>query len=96
MWFEPADASDRSPGDKSEDADDNWGGLATLGDIPKSSAFDEVISRFDGGDPTDTVLDEDLPFMRLKVIPELEEEEVETIRTSRLLLLFGKIVQVFI
>lgn len=82
LWFDPVDAHDM-PGELDE-TEDGWGGLSAVGDVLDPDAFDDLLHRFSDGNPDEIVPDDKLPFTRLKVIPEIEEEELETVHTSEL------------
>ena len=71
------------PGELDE-TEDGWGGLSAVGDVLDPDAFDDLLHRFSDGNLNEIVPDDKLPFTRLKVIPEIEEEELETVHTSEL------------
>ena len=84
LWFEPVNAADWSSAeaDAMEERDDGWGGLGAVGDNEDDS---DIIgpSLFDGfseGDPDQIIPEEELPFRRLKLTPEEEEEDMESVR----------------
>ncbi|RPD77446.1 hypothetical protein L226DRAFT_544086 [Lentinus tigrinus ALCF2SS1-7] len=79
LWFDPVDAADK-PEPCSEhleySADDPWGALPSVDDEDEgSSRLDAMFDAFPDGDPDDVVPEEELPFRRLKLTPEEEEEE---------------------
>ncbi|KAL7280180.1 hypothetical protein ACG7TL_006599 [Trametes sanguinea] len=64
-------------------ADDGWGGLTNMGEEEDSGSTldDWLLNGFADGIPEATVPEEQLPFTRLKLTPEEEEEEdFESIR----------------
>jgi tRNA-specific adenosine deaminase 3 len=81
LWFEPVGSCQR-PQLFQEDTDDGWGGLSAV-------ANDVEVSQprypaFLDGDPDEIIPVEDLPFTRLKVTrDEDEEEELSAVRTSK-------------
>ncbi|KAI8978832.1 hypothetical protein BD414DRAFT_516784 [Trametes punicea] len=77
LWFDPVDAADSANADITEETDDGWGGLTNLedGDAHVRPLDESFSNRFADGDPTEEIADEALPFTRLKLTPEDEEEE---------------------
>ena len=77
LWFEPADAADGISAEAMEEHDDEWGGLGGVGtdeddfDVAGRSMFE----GFSEGDPDQVIPEEELPFKRLKLTPDEEEEE---------------------
>ncbi|TFK73590.1 cytidine deaminase-like protein [Pluteus cervinus] len=73
LWFQPLEIStaveDSTP--VVPDEGDGWSALPGLDEVP--------LNPFDNGDPTETIAESDLPFIRYRPPP--EEEEMETIRT---------------
>ncbi|KAI0357389.1 hypothetical protein OH77DRAFT_1422243 [Trametes cingulata] len=83
LWFDPVDAADSTSVPLPEERDDGWGGLANMdgadGDdaLPEESPFD----LFQEGNPDKNVPEEELPFTRIKLMPEdVEEEEMDAVR----------------
>lgn len=78
LWFTPLGSSSNSTQIDGGDVDDAWGGLLDLSDV--SNPFSE-------GNPREIMVESDLPFLRTKVIPDDENENVEgSVRTSGCLL----------
>ena len=77
LWFEPTGVSDGHVPTDAELVDDGWGGLATVtGETPNRV-------REDAADPNEILLDEDLPFSRVKLTSDEDDEEtVEAVRTG--------------
>lgn len=74
LWFTPLGSSSNSTQIDGGDVDDAWGGLLDLSDV--SNPFSE-------GNPREIMVESDLPFLRTKVIPDDENEDVEgSVRTS--------------
>ncbi|KAI0771165.1 hypothetical protein BD413DRAFT_551498 [Trametes elegans] len=82
LWFAPVDAADSTVLETQEEMDDGWGGLASLNGEDEIDTEDGVLlGGFTEGEPDKSVPDNDLPFVRLKLTPEEEEEEdMEAIR----------------
>lgn len=81
LWFEDFNAA-QDVSSSTVEVGDLWGGLAAV------SASDEVAdeSEEEDGDPAAPVAEDDLPFTRVRITPdEDEEEDMESIRTGRLL-----------
>jgi tRNA-specific adenosine deaminase 3 len=83
LWFEPVGSCQR-PQRFQGDTEDGWGGLsAVLNDVEVSRPR---YPTFLDGDADEIIPVEDLPFTRLKVTrDEDEEEELSAVRTSKLL-----------
>lgn len=77
LWFEPVDAASRNDVDTIDDKDDGWGGLTCLGDNEEDNgALDKAFLAFrTDGNPYENIPDEELPFTRLRLTPEDEDEE---------------------
>ncbi|KAI0700012.1 hypothetical protein C8T65DRAFT_580637 [Cerioporus squamosus] len=84
LWFDPVDAADRSEpfSELVDDSpDDPWCALPNSGVDDEEdkgegpSKLDAMFDSFDGGDSEQVVAEEDLPFRRLKLTPQDEEEE---------------------
>ncbi|PIL35340.1 transcription factor [Ganoderma sinense ZZ0214-1] len=77
LWFNPVDVGDGVLSEALEVGDDGWGGLSGVREdedepsIAEQSLFDD----FSEGDPEQIISEEELPFKRLKLTPEEEEEE---------------------
>ncbi|KAH9890049.1 hypothetical protein C8Q73DRAFT_149153 [Cubamyces lactineus] len=85
LWFNPVDAADCITSDGIDEREDGWGGLANLNEVDEESTMsqpeDWLFDRFGDGNPNDNVLEEELPFTRLKLTPEdVEEEDMDAIR----------------
>lgn len=78
LWFEDVNAAQESSSAAVE-ADDLWGGLAAVSGF--DAAADE--SEEEDGDSSTPVTEEDLPFVRVRITPDEEEEEdLESVRTG--------------
>lgn len=77
LWFDPVDAlsADYAGAGIDEEMDDGWGGLASLDGVDDGGALDELFNGYENGNPEEIVLEDELPFTRLKLTPEDEEEE---------------------
>lgn len=76
LWFDPVDAVDCARADLDEEREDGWGGLASLDAEDDSPAQDDALfGGYADGDSEELVPEEALPFTRLKLTPEDEEEE---------------------
>ena len=80
LWFEPVDSC-QPPRLLQEEADDGWGGLTAVeNDVEAHPEFPGFLV----GDPDEIIPVEDLPFTRLKIArDEDEEEELSAVRTSK-------------
>ena len=77
LWFDPVSSSGRCQV-LNEENDDQWGGLTRVSD-------DVDIGRFSDSDPVEIIPVQDLPFIRVKVTrDEDEEEDLSTVQTSKL------------
>ena len=77
LWFDPVDTADGSRSKASEEKDDVWGGLSGL-NAPEENEVDatlELLNQFTSGKPDEIVPEDVLPFKRMKMTPEDEEEE---------------------
>lgn len=82
LWFDAIDATPSSSAVLSQEPDDGWGGLGPLSDAVEESDLDEDKSMVDGN-PDEIIPEEDLPFTRVRITPDEDEEETpESIRTS--------------
>ena len=82
LWFDPLDVADGVLAEAVEERDDGWGGLCGVGDDENVSDI-SGLSLFDGfveGDPDRLVPEEELPFRRLKLTPDEEEEDMDSVR----------------
>ena len=78
LWFEDVNAATNATSATSE-PDDPWGGLGAVSD--PDLAADE--SEEEDGDLAAPVAEDDLPFVRVRITPDEEEEEdMESIRTG--------------
>lgn len=75
LWFTPAGSSSVPTVIQEDDVDDGWGGLSSVEDglVFPPNPFSE-------GDPDQIIPEDDLPFIRVKPLP--QEEEMETIQTG--------------
>jgi len=78
LWFEPVGVSDGRVPTDAELVDDGWGGLAAVaGETPNR------VREEDPADPNEILPDEDLPFSRVKLTSDEDDEEtVEAVRTG--------------
>ncbi|EPQ51006.1 hypothetical protein GLOTRDRAFT_81597 [Gloeophyllum trabeum ATCC 11539] len=85
LWFENADAGSAgvTPASEEGEADDGWGGLGPLADLVDNQNQDSGPFSFPNGDPNDIIPDADLPFTRLKLIEDPEEETLESVHTIK-------------
>ncbi|KAI0669195.1 cytidine deaminase-like protein [Trametes maxima] len=76
LWFDPVDAVDNTTVVPDE-RDDGWGGLASLneGVSDHEASLWDLYNQFQEGESGEDVPEEQLPFTRLKLTPEDEEEE---------------------
>ncbi|KAI1797052.1 hypothetical protein LXA43DRAFT_985739 [Ganoderma leucocontextum] len=83
LWFNPVDVADDVQVEAREERDDGWGGLCGVGDDGNETDV-AGLSLFDGfaeGDPDQLIPEEELPFKRLKLTPdEQEEEDMDSVR----------------
>lgn len=76
LWFEPAEGEGSNIG--VDDPDDGWGGLSALqDDTTLSQGQDWPLLA---GDPEEIIADEQLPFTRVKLINDEEEDLLEAVR----------------
>lgn len=79
LWFDPVDAESAST---SEEKDDGWGGLSRLDD-GGAEEFDEELQQLLNGNASDVIPEDQLPFSRIKLLPDDEEEdEFSVVRTG--------------
>ena len=80
LWF---DALGAGPSETQlDDPDDGWGGLSGVGTTDDSqSVLDNHISMYADGDPQEIVSEDDLPFKRIKLYRDDEEDELSVVRT---------------
>ena len=80
LWFDPVDAADRAD-PLSDPPEDPWGALPRVDDGDHDdrgagpSGLDAMFDAFADGVPDEVVPEEELPFKRMKLTPEEEEEE---------------------
>lgn len=76
LWFDPVDAADNVLVEPKEEQDDGWGGLTGVEDqdIESEGAL-TVLDAFSDGDPNEVIPEEQLPFKRIRLTPDEEEEE---------------------
>lgn len=84
LWFNDVDASPFET--QLDDPDDDWGGLSVV-EITQDdmSALDRQKYKYAGGNPQDVVSEDDLPFERIKLYRDDEEDELSAVRTRQLL-----------
>ncbi|KAM5539289.1 hypothetical protein V8D89_007162 [Ganoderma adspersum] len=77
LWFEPADATDGTSAEAMEERDGGWGGLCGVeaDEEDPDVAGNPIFEGFSEGDPDQVIPEEELPFKRLKLTPDEEEEE---------------------
>ena len=78
-WFYLVDTTDACT-EGVEGPEQGWDGLCSLGECVDGS---DVITRFDAfveGDPHQLIPEEELPFTRLKLTPDEEEEDMDSMR----------------
>ncbi|KAI0726233.1 hypothetical protein C8Q72DRAFT_847416 [Fomitopsis betulina] len=81
LWFNDVDASPFET--QLDDPDDDWGGLSVV-EITQDdmSALDRQKYKYAGGNPQDVVSEDDLPFERIKLYRDDEEDELSAVRTQ--------------
>lgn len=87
LWFELGFTSDQLR-QSSQEPEDGWGGLSAAiatGDLNNSERRRPCLLD---GDPDEIVFEGDLPFTRLKVTPNEVEEDMDSVRTSALFLIY--------
>ncbi|TEB39907.1 cytidine deaminase-like protein [Coprinellus micaceus] len=83
IWFTPSEGMNTP--ERPVTPEDGWGGLGLIEAADTMGVAEEGVMEavprnpYEGGDPDDTINEEDLPFTRFKPIP--EEEALESIRT---------------
>ncbi|TBU47401.1 hypothetical protein BD309DRAFT_886463 [Dichomitus squalens] len=85
LWFDPVGTTDTMPADAIEERDDGWGGLSGVADDEDDEVArgaNEPFDSFADGDPSQLVPEEALPFKRLKLTPDEEEEGMDSVRTE--------------
>ena len=83
LWFTPAEGQDDMTGEV--EAGDDWDALRSISveDAPENECTNvRPQNPFAGGDPKAILSDEELPFMRTKVLPD-DEAEDEVVQTSK-------------
>lgn len=84
LWFAPSEGTNTPV--RPVTPEDGWGGLGVIEadetmEIPDRNTTEiDPRNPYEGGDPDDTINEEDLPFTRFKPVP--EEETLESIRTG--------------
>jgi tRNA-specific adenosine deaminase 3 len=90
IWFTPSEGMNTP--ERPVTPEDGWGGLGFIEAADTMEVAEEGVMEavprnpYEGGDPDDTINEEDLPFTRFKPIP--EEEALESIRTGMYQLTF--------
>ncbi|KAH9841879.1 uncharacterized protein C8Q71DRAFT_700693 [Rhodofomes roseus] len=81
LWFDAVDAGTVEP--ILEDPDDGWGGLAGVdNDEEDISALDIQISVYAHGNAQDVIPEDELPFTRIRLVRDDEEDELIAINTQ--------------
>ena len=86
MWFDPVDTTHGPPADVVEERDDGWGGLSGIaGEGDHEGRSRHIVDwphvSFMVGDPDQLVPEDALPFKRLRLAPDEEEEEdIDSVR----------------
>ena len=80
LWFDVLDAG---PSEfQLQEPDDGWGGLTGVETTEDdSSALDRLVSKYADGNPHEVVNEGDLPFTRIKLYRDDEEDELSAVRT---------------
>ncbi|OCH90027.1 hypothetical protein OBBRIDRAFT_879482 [Obba rivulosa] len=73
LWFDPMDSEPVNA--TAEETDDGWGGLSQLDGDEEAEVFYEELKHLMDGNPDDRIPDEQLPFTRIKLLPDDEEED---------------------
>lgn len=80
LWFEPTDIVDRPP--EVDLQDDGWGGLSHLQADGDKDVQDEPFLH---GHLDDLISEEELPFIRMKLVDDEAEGELAAVQTGRIL-----------
>jgi tRNA-specific adenosine deaminase 3 len=99
LWFDPVGTNAPQPSIEQE-SEDGWGGLSAMDDTDSGSrqngtvinnnedaVWSSLIDRWDAN-PDTIIAEVDLPFTRIKIMPDDPEEEVpETVQTGNFLII---------
>ncbi len=91
LWFESTE--DEESQRTADEPDDGWGGLTSLQnesagqDTPVKDMWPLLI-----GNPDDVVPEEQLPFTRVKLIDDEDEDILDAVRLGKFCLLSGKVI----
>ena len=83
IWFKPAETQilDGLTSAETELVDDGWGGLSAVAGEAEAPALNQIPKET--SDPNEILPDEDLPFTRVKLTSDEDDEETsETVRTG--------------
>ncbi|KAH9911503.1 uncharacterized protein B0H18DRAFT_892713 [Fomitopsis serialis] len=81
LWFDAVDAAPTEP--PAEDPDDGWGGLAGIEhDQTEISPLDRQILQYADGNPQSVIAEDELPFTRIKLVRDDEEDELSAVITQ--------------
>ncbi|KAH9925436.1 uncharacterized protein BXZ73DRAFT_50055 [Epithele typhae] len=84
LWFDPVDAVDKRAPPVEDELDDGWGGLAAVEEdegAPDTDIDMGLFDKFQDGKEADLVSEGDLPFSRVRLTPDEEEEkDMDSIR----------------
>ena len=83
LWFKPSETQilDGLTSADTELIDDGWGGLSAVAGEAEASSSNHVSKEM--SDPNEILPDEDLPFTRVKLTSDEDDEETsETVRTG--------------
>ncbi|KAH7910812.1 hypothetical protein BJ138DRAFT_1152037 [Hygrophoropsis aurantiaca] len=81
LWFQPVGTLQLDC--THEETDPNWGGLLMIDDDKDIAKEDVKVDVWVDGNPDDIVAEEDLPFTRIKLSLDEEEEQLDAIRTMQ-------------
>ncbi|KAI0338908.1 hypothetical protein BDW22DRAFT_1362213 [Trametopsis cervina] len=77
LWFQPSEAMHRPAAE--EEPDNEWGGLSRLEYTDEEQGLDDFFLR---GDPNELISEDALPFVRLKLIDDEAEDEINAVQTE--------------
>lgn len=78
LWFKPTDIEPDSS--TLSENDDGWGGLSSISNEDDSD-FDEM-PHFLEGHPDEIIPEDQLPFVRMKLLEDEAEDELSSVRTG--------------
>jgi tRNA-specific adenosine deaminase 3 len=90
LWFQDREAG--TAVSSVDEYDDGWGGLSYVDGIEDGEEDTHAIPNWFTGAEDEIVPEDQLPFVRLKLVDDEAEDEVETVRTGGLISTFLRVI----